>query len=284
MQQREAVQRMLIYIDEHVESEITLAQLARAAQYSAWHAARLFKEATGTSPFSYIRSLRLSHCAKLLGENKQKVVDIAFQFVFDSHEEFTRAFTKQFGMSPTAFRKALCEYRLKTTKSEQDGAERMETVFVQVIERPKRNVIVKFSQKATDYFSYCEEVGCDVWDHLASIEKAMFEPIGMWMPMNLRKMGTGEYCQGVEVPLAWDGEVPKGFEMICLQACKMMVFQGPAFDDEKFESAITNLWDLIKGYDPSLYGYKWAPDAGPRFQLAPMGYRGYIEALPVMPL
>ena len=69
-----------------------------------------------------------------------------------------------------------------------------------------------------------------------------------------------------------------------LLECKMMVFQGPPFDDEKFESAITNLWDLIKGYDPSFYGYKWANDDGPRFQLAPMGYRGYIEALPVRPL
>ena len=192
---------MLIYIEEHMRSVITLAQLAQAAHYSAWHAAHLFKEATGISPFAYIRNRRLSQSAKLLGEQEHNVVDIAFQFVFDSHEGFTRAFTKQFGMSPSAFRKAFAEYRLKTTNVHREGDERMETVFVQVIERQKRNVIVTFAQKATDYFTYCEEVSCDVWETLASIENALFEPIGMWMHSQFRKMGTGQYCQGVEVPL-----------------------------------------------------------------------------------
>ena len=40
----------------------------------------------------------------------------------------------------------------------------------------------------------------------------------------------------------------------------------------------------MKGYDPQLYGFEWADDDAPRFQLAPMGYRGYIEARPVRAL
>jgi len=34
-------------------------------------------------------------------------------------------------------------------------------------------------------------------------------------------------------------------------------------------------------FDPKLYGFQWAPEAAPRFQLEPLGYRGYIEARPV---
>ncbi|NBK24250.1 MAG: AraC family transcriptional regulator, partial [Spirochaetia bacterium] len=75
--------------------------------------------------------------------------------------------------------------------------------------------------------------------------------------------------------------VPEGFDVIELEPCKMMVFQGPPFDEEKFEDAITDLWEVMKTYDPRLYGYQWADDDGPRFQLAPLGYRGYIEARPV---
>jgi len=41
------------------------------------------------------------------------------------------------------------------------------------------------------------------------------------------------------------------------------------------------IWETIDQYDPTLYGFEWAPEAAPRFQLAPMGYRGYIEARPV---
>ena len=37
------------------------------------------------------------------------------------------------------------------------------TVFVQIIERPQRKLILKRGTKARDYFEYCEEVGCDIW-------------------------------------------------------------------------------------------------------------------------
>jgi len=283
--QRNAVKQMLDYIESHLSSQISLYQLAQTGCYSGWHAARLFKEATGTSPFSYIRSRRLATAAHQLGLGKQNIIDVAMEFVFDSHEGFTRAFTKQFGMNPSDFRKALAAYHARTAQlTIREGEKCMETVFVQVIDRMERKVVVKFAHKASDYFAYCEEVGCEIWDILASIEGALFEPIGMWMPKNMRKLGTGEYVQGVEVPVDYEGEIPEGFDIITLPACKMMVFQGPAYEDEHFEQAITNLWELMKTYDPKLYGFEWADEKGPRFQLVPMGYRGYIEARPVRAL
>ncbi len=283
--QKQAVLRMLSYIEDHLEVPITQAELASAAAYSPWHAVRLFKQATGCAPFSYIRSRRLAEAARVLGRSDRSIIDVAFEFVFDSHEGFTRAFTKQFGMNPSAFRKALAAYHQRSNQVKpSEGDACMETVFVQVVQRPERKAVVKFAHKATHYFSYCEEVGCEIWDVLGSIEGAMFEPIGMWMPENLRKLGTSEYLQGVEVPLSFTGPVPQGFDLITLPACTMMVFQGPPYDDEQFETAINNLWELMKTYDPSLYGYAWADEDGPRFQLAPMGYRGYIEARPVRAL
>jgi hypothetical protein len=88
----------------------------------------------------------------------------------------------------------------------------------------------------------------------------------------------------VEVPSNYTGEVPHGFEIIDLQPCQMMVFQGEPYDDEKFEEAIDELWDVIKKYNPEIYGFEWADDLAPRFQLEPQGYRGYIEARPVRQL
>jgi hypothetical protein len=64
----------------------------------------------------------------------------------------------------------------------------------------------------------------------------------------------------------------------------MMVFQGEPFRDEDFEEAIGEIWEHVKKFDPKLYGYDWDPEAAPRFQLEPMGYRGYIEAYPVKKL
>lgn len=104
------------------------------------------------------------------------------------------------------------------------------------------------------------------------------------MPPGLRRPGTSEYIQGVEVPADFGGEVPPGFDVIDLPPCRVMVFQGPPFDEAKFEEAIGELWGAMDAFDPATYGYAWADEDGPRFQLAPLGHRGYIEGRPVRPL
>lgn len=86
--------------------------LANEAGYSPWHTARIFKELTGNAPFEYIRKLRLSRAAMKLRDMDVKIVDVAFDFLFDSHEGFTRAFSKQFGMTPKHFCKNKPELKL----------------------------------------------------------------------------------------------------------------------------------------------------------------------------
>ena len=49
---------------------------------------------------------------------------------------------------------------------------------------------------------------------------------------------------------------------------------------EKYESAIIEIWDAEKKYDPEFIGYEW-DDMNPRIQLEPRGDRGYIELMPV---
>lgn len=287
-----AVQKMQEYIESNILTEITLKELANAAGYSPWHAARMFKETTGKAPFEYIRALRLTKAALQLRNNEEKIIDVAFDFVFNSHSGFTRAFSKQFGISPKKYChksppiKLFMPYKVFDTykalhKGEKGMSKEVKTVFVQVVKRPQRKVILKPGIKATEYFEYCEEVGCDVWAVLSSVKEALYEPIGMWLPKHLIKEGTSQYVQGVEVPMDYNNEIPEGFEIITLPPCTVMVFQGEPYDEENFMDAIDEVWKHIDKYDPKIYGYDWDSEAAPRFQLAPMGYRGYIEARPV---
>lgn len=297
-----AVQRMQDYMDAHIGERITLADLARAAGYSQWHSARVFKALVGKAPFEYLRALRLSHAAMSLRSDADgagggpRIMDVALDFVFDSHEGFTRAFSRQFGLSPSEFRRRggsvelfmphpIRDYYIQLQKVERRMAARPEprakTVFVQVVERPARKAIIRRGVRATHYFEYCEEVGCDVWEILSGIEQAMYEPAGMWLPESMVRPGTSSYVQGVEVAADYGGSVPDGFEVIELPACKVMVFQGEPFEDEDSSEAIGDLWEAINNYDPTTYGFEWADDEAPRFQLAPLGYRGYIEGRPV---
>ena len=158
------------------------------------------------------------------------------------------------------------------------------TIFVQVVDRPARKLILKRGVSAGDYFAYCEEVGCEVWDVLTAVQQALYEPIGMWLPENLRRPGTSVYAQGVEMAADYSGPIPEGFEIIDLPPCKVMIFQGQPYDDANFQEAIGSVWKTIKTYNPEIFGFQWAEADGPRFQLAPQGYRGYIEGRPVRPL
>jgi AraC-like DNA-binding protein len=290
-----AVQRMQDYIEQHIAEPITLHMIAQAAGYSPWHSARIFKELMGKTLFEYVRALRLSYAAVRLRDSKDaKIIDIAFDFVFDSHEGFTRAFSKQFGVTPHYYSKktppiklfmpnGIRGYYLTLQKGDDMMTEKVKpnTVFVQVVDRPARRLILKRGIKAIHYFEYCDEVGCDVWGLLSSIKEAIYEPIGMWLPVNMVNPGTSVYAQGVEVAVDYVGEVPEGFEIIELPPCKMMVFQGQPFEDERFEEAISEIWETMKSYDPKIYGFEWADEDAPRIQLEPAGYRGYIEARPV---
>ena len=111
-------------------------------------------------------------------------------------------------------------------------------VFVQVVDRPARKPILLRGIEAENYFEYCQEVGCEIWDTLTEVKDALYEPIGMWMPENLRKPGTSVYCQGVEMPSDYNGDIPEGCEVIDLSPCKMMIFQGPSYNDNDFREAI----------------------------------------------
>jgi len=295
-----AVQKMQDYIEMHLNEAITLTELSRCAGYSPFHSAKIFREHTGKAPFEYIRSLRLSQAALKLRDEKVRVLDVAMDFVFDSHEGFTRAFSKEFGITPYKYSKNPPPIKLfipASIREQYDFFRRgglsiqrrssglySKTVFVQVVQRPERKLILRRGRNAQNYFEYCYEVNCDIWGLLCSVKEALYEPIGVWLPERFRPDGTSFYAQGVEVPSGYHGVVPDGLEIIDLPACEMMFFQGPPFENEDFYEAIMDLSEHIDRYQPELYGYQWADADVPRFQLEPQGYRGYIEARPVKKL
>ena len=294
-----AVQRMKAYIDAHIRERITAKMLSNAAGYSQYHAARVFKQHTGRTPFEYVRERRLINAALMLRMGRVKIVDVALDFVFDSHEGFTRAFTKAFGISPKRFsseRKPdgwVIPYRVlhrrNTIQEDTQMEEKTAIIFTQIVERPARKLLLKRSKSAQEYFGYCEEFGCVddgtgnsiPWDIVSKIKEALYEPVGMWLPENMRPAGTGEYAQGIELPADYDGAAPDGFDLVDLLPCKLLVFQGEPFSDEEFEQAIGALWERIEKFNPEVYGYEYADELAPRMQLAPLGWRGYIEMRPI---
>jgi len=286
-EKRMAVRKIQDYIQDHIHEKITLLQLSRHVYLSPSYLTKIFKEVTGYTPYYYIKATRLSAAAKMLRDQEVKVIDVALDYVFDSHEGFTRAFSKQFGLPPKRYSKEkppiqwFLPYPISVLPKE---AMMDQFIFTQVIERPKRKALIMRGKTATEYFKYCDEVGCDVWGILMSVKEALFEPAGFWLPDYLILEGTSQYVQGVEVPLDYDNLIPEGFELIELPAYKVMIFQGQPYNDENFEAEVSGMMAAMDAFQPNLYGYEYGPKEGPRFQLEPRGERGYIEGRPVKPI
>lgn len=283
----EAVQRMQDYIEENLGGNITLAALSRVSLYSPWYSYRLFTQWTGLTPADYIRRLRLSKSALKLRDQVCRIADVAFEMGFGSVDGYQRAFQREFGCNPREYAAHPVPLYLFTPYGVKyrmvDKEKRMEhvkSVFVQLVEKPERKVVIKRGVNATEYFTYCEEVGCDVWGLLTSMKSLGGEPVCLWLPKEYIKPGTSEYVQGVELPVDYDGEIPEGFDVIELPAASYLMFQGEPFEEEDYCQAIDAVQEAIGRYEPSVLGYVW-DERNPRIQLEPIGTRGYIELLAV---
>ena len=280
----EAVQRMQDYIAEHLDEEISMADLAGVARYSPWYAHRLFREHTGYAPAEYIRRMRLAQSALRLKAEHARIIDVAFDLGFSSVDGYTRAFRKEFGINPGEYARSPVPIKLfvaygvkfKELRKEYSTMAEPKNVFIQVIHKPRRKVIIKRGVKADNYFDYCGEVGCDVWGVLLSMDSLCGEPVCLWLPERYRLPDTSTYVQGVEVAEDFDGIIPEGFDVITLEEADYLMFQGEPFAEEDYCEAIFAVQNAMNRYVPSVIGCCW-DDTNPRIQLEPRGERGYIE-------
>lgn len=107
-----ALRAVLACIEEHLREELDNSFLAEAAGYSEYHFLRAFRAAVGLTPADYIRKRRISEIVRRIGLDERPMSEIAFEFGFNSKENFTRAFKREHGILPTQFRAANCSLRL----------------------------------------------------------------------------------------------------------------------------------------------------------------------------
>lgn len=283
-EQTMAVQRMQEYIDEHLTEEITLENLAEASLYSPWHSYRLFRDYLHMTPSEYIRRLRLSRSAMKLKKGNINVLDVAIDMGYASVDGFQRAFHREFGYNPREYAHTKMPLPLfipygvkfKELRKEVADMDNMQSVFVQLVRKPRRKVILKRGIYSEDYFNYCAEVSCDVWGTLMSMDSLCGEPVCLWLPEMYRKPGTSIYVQGIEASPTEDVQIPDGFDVIELPEAEYLAFQGEPFNEDDYCEAIQAVQHAMNRYDPTVIGYDWDND-NPRIQLEPRGERGYIE-------
>lgn len=91
-------------VRDRLDADLSLAALARVARRSPSEVHRAFRRVTGETTKRYTTRLRLDHAAVQLVVTTRPILDVALAAGFASHEVFTRAFLRRFGMSPRAYR------------------------------------------------------------------------------------------------------------------------------------------------------------------------------------
>lgn len=105
MLQESVIREIILWIEQNLESRLSLDTVAEKSGYTKWHFQRLFKNQTGLALGSYIRSRRLSCSAVALRLTNDSIMDISLRYRFDSQQTFCRAFKKQFNLTPSEYRK-----------------------------------------------------------------------------------------------------------------------------------------------------------------------------------
>ncbi len=103
----ERMQRVLDYIDRHLEDDLALDVLSGVAAFSKFHFHRQFTATFGLSVHRYVQLARLKRASyRLAYREDERVTDIAMDAGYDAPDAFARAFRQRFGQSPSSFRKS----------------------------------------------------------------------------------------------------------------------------------------------------------------------------------
>ena len=101
------LRQVIAYINEQLDKNISLAELADLVQMSPHYFASLFKQSTGLTPHQYLTRCRFDRAKQLLAQSNLTIVEVCQQVGYQSQSHFTKVFRQQVGITPKVYRNSL---------------------------------------------------------------------------------------------------------------------------------------------------------------------------------
>ncbi|WP_207736168.1 AraC family transcriptional regulator [Fusibacter ferrireducens] len=100
----EAIQDSVNYIEDHLAEDIKIESLANIASLSPYYFQRLFGRLVKKTVNEYIKLRRLAKASEALKSKEKRILDVALEYGFSDHANFTRAFKEAYDMTPQEYR------------------------------------------------------------------------------------------------------------------------------------------------------------------------------------
>jgi AraC family transcriptional regulator len=138
MKHLEAIMRVLVYIDAHLDEPLGLEELSRVAHISPFHFHRIFRGMMGQTLQTYVKQLRVEAAQGMLRYSERPITEIGLAIGYESHAAFTKMFRQLIGLSPTRYRehmRPLVETLLKRTQTNE------KTIHAKYVTRKEEEVL-----------------------------------------------------------------------------------------------------------------------------------------------
>lgn len=251
----ESLQKAINYMEEHLLDEITMDDIAKQANVSAFHFQRIFSVLTDISIGEYLRRRRLTLAAEELSRTNEKVIDLAYKYGYDTPEAFTKAFRRQHGITPSEARKGIGKLQSYNRLMIQVSLKGVEPMKYSMVDKEafqvvgvKREYSYADGENHREIPKFWDDVNANgTSDRLFQLNNGPVKGVlGICVDKNETQAKQMEYW----IASASEGQVPEGFDSFEIPASKWAVFEvrGPMPD------TMQNAWKQIFS--------EWFPSSG----------------------
>ncbi|WP_333646908.1 helix-turn-helix transcriptional regulator [Lacrimispora sp.] len=252
-------------IKNYKGEDLTLRVLSHSLGYSEFYTTRKFKEISGMQFRDYLRHRKLAFALKEIRDSEKSLLDIAFDYGFSSHEAFTRAFKRTYGITPSEYRKNSKPVVLRTKINPFDRyflglgeigmMKSVDDIKIYFVTIPKHKFLHIKNYESNGYWDFWEKQSlipgqdCETISGLLDSIKGKLDDNGgsecnsgggqimaYINDPNGRLCDWGiprTECYGVRLPFDYKGEIPPQMLMIDVPEDEYIVFEHGAFNYEQ---------------------------------------------------
>lgn len=282
---QQLVDEIDVCIREGRDERLTLEYLAGKLGYSPSHVSRRFAHISGMRLRDYLRDRHLAFALREVRDTRRGILDIALEHGFSSHEAFTRAFRRAYGVSPSQYRREPRPVALRTvvrpfdcylTEGGAQGAtDGVQTYFVTI---PRHRYLHIRNDRSIGYFDFWQrqsrvpgqdrETICRLLDDIPG----KLDDLGSDAPdsgsghvMAFINEPTGRICSwgiplvesyGARLPADYRGPIPPQMQIMDVEEGEYIVFEHGAFDYARENALVeAKMERAMRAFDYPASGY-----------------------------